>query len=151
MTPAWHGLHVVIPHPNQDSVDALVPATNKQLSHDHDVLGVHGTVGDPVLLGEGVRRVDDELLGVGVVRGSGLHLHGVVAIAKLCQSKTTNIIEIVDTVQKNFVVSLCAQFEDSSSKQVELDSHLGRHGGVNNGRQFMSSKDPEWIVPEVKN
>lgn len=84
----------------------------------------YATVSDPVLLSEWVRRVDNELLGVGVVRGGGLHLHSIVAEAQLCQSKTTNIIEIVDTFQKNFVVSLSAKFEDGSSKQVEVDHHL---------------------------
>ena len=39
----------------------------------------------------------DELLRLVVVGGSGLHLHGVVAVAELCQAKAANVIEIVNT------------------------------------------------------
>ena len=46
---------------------------------------------------------------------------------------------------------LCSEFEDCSSKQVELDGHLGGHGGVNDGSKLMGSEDPQRVVPEVKN
>ena len=45
---------------------------------------------------------------------------------------------------------LCAELEDGSSKQVELDSHLGGHGGVNDGGQLMGSEYPQRVVPEVQ-
>ena len=51
-----------------------------------------------LLLCEGVRGVHDELLGLGVVGGGGLHLHGVVAVAELGQPEAANILQIVDTV-----------------------------------------------------
>ena len=47
-------------------------------------------------------------------------------------------------------MSLSAQLKDSSSKQVQLHGHLGGHGRINDGCKFMSSKDPDRIVPEVK-
>ena len=40
----------------------------------------------------------DELLGLGVVGGRGLHLHGVVAVSELGQSEAANILQVVDTV-----------------------------------------------------
>ena len=45
---------------------------------------------------------------------------------------------------------LCSKFEDSSSKQIKLDSHLGGHGWVCDGRKFMGSEDPQWVVPKIK-
>ena len=44
----------------------------------------------------------DELLGLGVVGGGCLHLHGVVAIPELCQSEAANVIEIVNALNKLF-------------------------------------------------
>ena len=48
------------------------------------------------------------------------------------------------------MMPLSAELEDGSSKQVELDSHLGGHGGVYNGGQFMGSEDPQRVIPEVQ-
>ena len=48
------------------------------------------------------------------------------------------------------MMPLSAELEDGSSKQVELDCHLGCHGGVNNGGQLMGSEDPQWVVPKVQ-
>ena len=45
-----------------------------------------------------MRGVHDELLGLGVVGGGGLHLHGVVAVAELGQPEAANILQVVDTV-----------------------------------------------------
>ena len=47
-------------------------------------------------------RVDDELLGLVVVGGGGLHLHGVVAVPELGQTKTADVIEIVNTLKNSF-------------------------------------------------
>ena len=38
-----------------------------QVSKNYDVLGVNGSVGDPVLLGQGGGSVDDQLIGILVV------------------------------------------------------------------------------------
>ena len=45
-----------------------------------------------------MRCVHNELLGVGVVDGGGLHLHGVVAVSELGQPEAANILYVVDTV-----------------------------------------------------
>ena len=78
-------------------MDPLVLPVDVELGHHHHVLGVYRAVGNPVLLGEGVRGVHDELLRLVVVGGSGLHLHGVVAVSELCQAEAANVIEIVNT------------------------------------------------------
>ena len=44
----------------------------------------------------------NELLGLVVIGGSSLHLHGVVAIPELCQSEAANVIEIVNALNKLF-------------------------------------------------
>ena len=46
-----------------------------------------------------MRGVHDELLGLGVVGGCSLHLHGVVAVSELCQAEAANVIEIVNTLK----------------------------------------------------
>ena len=56
-------------------------------------------------LGQGVGRVDDELLGLVVVGGGGLHLHGVVAVPELGQAEAADVIEIVDTLKKTVIQS----------------------------------------------
>ena len=60
-------------------VFSLLKDANLQLREDNDMLCVHGPVSDPVLLCERRGRVDDELLGGGVVLSGRLHLDGVVA------------------------------------------------------------------------
>ena len=48
-------------------------------------------------------------------------------------------------------MSLSSELEDGSSEQIELDRHLGGHGGVDNGGQLVGRKDPQGVVPEVEN
>ena len=54
------------------------------------------------------------------------------------------------TFQESFVMPLCSEFEDSSSEQIKLDSHLGGHSGVYDGGKFVGSEDPQWVVPKIK-
>ena len=44
-----------------------------------------------------------------VVGGRGLHLDGVVAVAKLCQSKASDFVERVDAGQEFLVMPACTQ------------------------------------------
>ena len=54
---------------------------NQYLCEDDDVLGVNGAIGNPVLLSQRRRCVNDELLSGLVVCRGRLHLDGVVAVA----------------------------------------------------------------------
>lgn len=47
------------------------------------------------------------------------------------------------------MVSLCSQLEDGPAKEIELDGHLGAHGGVND-TQLVSRKDLQGIVAKVE-
>ncbi len=60
-------------------MDAVVGALNQQLGKHHTPLGMHRTVGDPVLLSQSAGGVDDELLSSLVVHCCGLHFHCIVA------------------------------------------------------------------------
>lgn len=84
--------HVLQPHPltdaailfpyfDQKGMDAFLLAMDDGLGKYHSIVGMHGPIGDPVLLGQSGRRVDDELTGQLVPGGGGLHFDGIVAIA----------------------------------------------------------------------
>ena len=53
-------LHVFVPDRHEYAVESLVFATNVELGENHHVLGVDGSVGDPVFLGKRVWGVHDE-------------------------------------------------------------------------------------------
>ena len=67
-----------------------------------------------------MRCVHHELLGGGVVDGSRLHLHSVVAVAQLGEAEAADVLEVVDTLQQLLVVALRAQLEHRAAEQVEL-------------------------------
>ena len=58
-------------------------------------------MGGEYYLGQGVGRVHNELLGLVVVGGGGLHLHGVVAVPELCQAEAADVIKIVNAWKKS--------------------------------------------------
>ena len=53
-------LHVFVPDGYEYAVESLVFATNVELGENHHVLGVDGSVSDPVFLGKRVWGVHDE-------------------------------------------------------------------------------------------
>ena len=50
------------------------------------------------------------------------------------------------TFEQFLMVPLSAQLEYGAPEQVELYSHLGDHGEVNNGGHLMGCKDPLRVV-----
>ena len=66
--------------------------------------------------------INDELLGLGVVDGRGLHLDGVVAVTELREAEASDVVEVVDAVEVPLVVPLRPQFQHCSAKQVELQT-----------------------------
>ena len=69
------------------------------LCEDEGVVGVDCTVGNPVLLGESGGAVDNELGGLAVVGGGGLHLHCIVAVAEFRQAEAPGDLQLVDLVE----------------------------------------------------
>ena len=69
--------------------------------------------------------INDELLGLGVVDGRGLHLDCVVAVAEFREAEASDVVEVVDAVEVPLVVPLRPQFQHCSAKQVELQTESG--------------------------
>ena len=93
--------------------------------------------------------VDNELISGRVIRGGGLHLHSVVAIPKLSQTKAAYIVHAVNA-REQIVMPLSAKSEYGATEQVELDGHLGAHGGVDDCK-LVSSEDLQGVVNKIKN
>jgi len=72
---------ILFPYFDQECMDAFLLAMDDGLGEYHSIVGMHGPIGDPVLLGQSRRRVDDELTSQLVPGGCGLHFDGIVAIA----------------------------------------------------------------------
>ena len=68
-----------------------------QLGHDDGVFGVDGTVGDPILLCERMRGVDNDFISFLVVDGRRFHLNGIVAITEFGESEAANVVQCVNT------------------------------------------------------
>ena len=77
-------------------MDAAVRAAHNQPREDDRPLRVERAVGDPELLRERARRVEDKLLGRGVVDSRRPHLYRVVAVAELRQGEAADVREGVD-------------------------------------------------------
>jgi hypothetical protein len=73
-------------------VYALVFVANQQLRKHDAPLRVHGAVGDPVLVAQGGRAVNDEAAGAGLPGGSGGHLDSIVACVYGWQSDCKRVV-----------------------------------------------------------
>lgn len=76
----------LVPDPDQEAMNAMIFAINQQLSKDCRPLGMDCRVGDPVLLSDCGRCVDDELISILVKSCCCLHLHSVVTYS-ICASE----------------------------------------------------------------
>ncbi len=68
---------------DKKAVDTMIGGSDQKLPKDNSELGMHGTVGDPVLLRERGGRVDLKFIRVLQEGGCRLHLHSIVACRKL--------------------------------------------------------------------
>eukprot|EP01137_Pigoraptor_chileana_P037394 Opistho-2@34399 len=141
--------HVVVAHARKEGVDALLLSIDLKLSKHNDPLGVDCAVGDPVLLGKGIGRVDDKLARLLVVLSSRLHLNGVVAIAELGEAKASDFAEVVDAIEELAVVALRAKLQNSAAKKVPLHGELGCHGAVGVTGNFVRSVYAVGVGPEI--
>jgi hypothetical protein len=100
---SWQLRQLLISHRNDESIHTLVFAFDDGLAEHQCIVGMDSAVGDPVLLREGCRGIDDELFGFVVVGDCGLHLDGVVTVAQLRQAETPSDIELVDQREQEFM------------------------------------------------
>ena len=47
------------------------------------------------------------------------------------------------------MVSFSAEFDDGSSKKIKLYCHFGGHSWIDDGSDFMGSKNTKRVVPKV--
>lgn len=91
---------------------------------------------DPVLLAEISGAVHDELARIFIVGDCGLHLHGVVAIAELCETETTNCLQAVNLV-KEVVMAAIMEGEARASEEIQLHGVLDGLSWVNKADELM--------------
>ena len=77
----------------------MVGIVNIELCKHNDVMSMTSSVGDPVLLSSRGRSIDDKLLCLPVKHSRRLHLYGVIAIPKLCESKATHLLQTVNSLR----------------------------------------------------
>ena len=138
----WHQVHVLIPDGHQECVDTLVLAIDDGLTEDDGHVSVMESVGDPVLLAQISRAVNDKLACSLVIGDRRLHLHRIVAVAELSEAEAADCIQSVDLVEE-VVVSTIVQSKARAAKQVHLHSMLDRHGRVDEAHEFVRA---EYIV-----
>lgn len=76
-----HQVFLFVSNTHQESVDAFILTFDIGLGEHHGIIGVAGSIGDPVFLRHHSGVVYNEFFFFFVISGSGFHLHGVVAKA----------------------------------------------------------------------
>ena len=78
----------------------MIGAVNEQLSKDNYMMGMASSVCDPIFLCQRSWSVDNELLCLLIIHCCCFHLHCIITIAKFCQTKTANIFQCVNSLEK---------------------------------------------------
>ena len=104
---------------------------------------MHRTVGNPVFLGEGARSVDNELLGLLVIGGGGLHLGGIVAVTQFGEAETPGDLQLVQLLEDPFM-AFGVQGVDGSPEKVIVHGKLSASGQSSRG-----SEDVGRVIAEV--
>lgn len=73
------------------------------LSEDESVVGMHCTIGNPILLGGHSRAVNDKLLSLLIIVRSSLHLDCIISISKLGQTETASYFKTVNFIKDPLV------------------------------------------------
>ena len=77
-----HHLELLVANSDEKAMNAFVFAMDDESGEDNAVMRVDGSVGDPILSCGGIRRVNNELIGLSIVGRGGLHFDCVVAVAQ---------------------------------------------------------------------
>ena len=85
--------HLIIPDPYYEGVNSFGFAADRRLSEHYGVVGMAGPIRDPELLAERRRRINRELLLIGVVDGRSFHLGRIITIAKLSEAEAAHVLE----------------------------------------------------------
>ena len=96
-------------------------------------------VGDPVLLAQICGAVNYELARFFVISDSRLHLHRIVAVAKLREAEAANCFQVIDLI-KEVVMSAVMEGEASASEEIHLDCVFDRHRWVDQTNELMRTE-----------
>ena len=80
--------------------------------------------------------MDNKFARIFVIGSCGLHLHGVVAIAKLCKAEAADRLKAIDLIEKVVVASI-VKSQTRTTEEVQLDSVLDALSGVNKADELM--------------
>ena len=117
------GFHLGVTDSHDEGVHSLILAFDNSLSKDNSIVGVTGTIGDPVLLGKGSGAVDYEFFSLLIISSSSFHLHCIIAVSEFCETEAAHVCEIID-LGHELLVTIGGQGHQSTAKQVELHSEL---------------------------
>ena len=147
---SWHWFHLIISNLNEETIDSFVFAINYGLRKNNGPICMACTIGDPVLLTLWSWAIDGELFLAGIIDSCGLHLWCIVSVAQLCEAETSHDLKRINLLHK-WQVSLGVQSHQTSTKQVELHSELGRDRAVDLSQHLVTSEQVHRIVLEIEN
>ena len=123
-------LAVVVAQRHEEAVHAVVHAAGDELGEDRRGLAVQRGVAEVVLPRAAERRVDHELLGVGVVGGRRADGRDIRSVSGLGHREGAGDLEVHDRPQPLVVVLLRAELVDGRAEQAPLHAGLDLQAGV---------------------
>lgn len=124
-----HGALVVADR-HEEAVHAVVDPARDELREHRGRLAVQCRVAQVVLVRAAERRVDDELLGVGVVGRGRADGGDIRSVSGLGHRERAGKAQVDDRLQPLLVVLLGAELEDRRPEQPPLDAGLDLQAGV---------------------
>ena len=121
---------VVVAQRHEEAVHAVVDAARDELREDRRGLAVQRGVAEVVLPRAAERRVDDELLGVGVVGGRRADGRDIRSVSGLGHRERAGDLQVHDAPQPLVVVLLRAELVDGRAEQAPLHAGLDLQAGV---------------------
>lgn len=108
------------------------------------------TVSNPVFLTLGSWAIDGELLLTDIIDSCGFHFWCIVSVAQLCKAEASHDLERINLLH-DWQVSLCVESHQTSTKEIELHSELGRDRAVDLSQHLVASEQVHRVVLEIEN
>ena len=84
--------------------------------------------------------MNDELTGILIIGDGGLHLHGVVTIAELGETETSDSLKSIDLIEQ-IVVTTVVKSEASATEKIHLNGVLNGLCGINKTHELVRAED----------
>ena len=127
---AGEELAVVVAQRHEEAVHAVVHAAGDELREDRGGLAVQRRVAEVVLPRAAERRVDHELLGVGVVGRRRADRRDIRSVPRLGHREGAGDLQVHDARQPLVVVLLRAELVDGRAEQAPLHAGLDLQAGI---------------------